>query len=289
MSGTSHRFAILPVVLAAILLASGCSAGSDPTPAKAGTRTNTSTSAPSPTAPSASAPDITAPRVGQCWNATVAVSLAFAWEGEAAVSCAQPHNALTFGVVRVPAGFDYAKVKSIGDANHSFERIGKIIPAGETRCGYRASLRYVGHALEKPLGFALFVYVPTEAQYAAGARWVRCDLSVRKGAGYRTLPTSLKAAVSANPAAYLACVAGSVASGPTASKFTDCTKDRHWIASRVFFQATSAHQPFPGANVMRSRAHRDCAPYATDGWASFARTAKRWSAGNSFILCFKAR
>ncbi|GAB4009354.1 septum formation family protein [Nocardioides ultimimeridianus] len=108
------------------------------------------------------------PTEGSCHQLTYQQAGAYS-DPQAPVSCDGPHDTITVKVAAVRA--DSVRTEA---ANQVLSR---CYPAAAAAVGgWRNYVRSM---------YGLFVFVPTEAQWSAGARWVRCDVALH-GAG-RTL------------------------------------------------------------------------------------------------------
>ncbi|NYJ08175.1 septum formation family protein [Petropleomorpha daqingensis] len=121
-----------------------------------------------------------------------------------AVDCAQEHNAETAEVDDTGLGEDDAYPT---EADLEVED-GIVAGALEDVCTFDLLTQYLGgDDLDEPYAF-FAPYLPTEAEWAAGARWVRCDVFY----GYfrpETTPGPLAGALAgADAAAYRSCYFG---------------------------------------------------------------------------------
>ena len=129
--------------------------------------------------PSAAAgPGYHQPRVGECRDYGTRAYLADS-ETSKPVSCDQKHTALTVAVLRVPRSV------GVADPEKAFAAVG-------TRC-YRAMFEALGVAPRKraETAYSLAYFLPTKAERARGARWVRCDLVLEGGTKLQPLPDPL--------------------------------------------------------------------------------------------------
>lgn len=278
MPGAVRTSAVLSV-LAAVLL-TGCAAGSgDPVAGKPTGEASASPSASPSFAATPAAPAFVPARVGQCWNATVAQASAQSWEGSGAVACTETHNAVTYAVATLPD-------------DPTFGRAGpRTMPAAiaEKSCNYRQALAAVGHSLRSPVRVSTFWYGPTPAQYLAGARQVRCDLSVTEGTVFRKLPSRLTAAAFDGDA-YQICATGSLAAGPEGDgegSFRPCTRSLNFRLIKYVELKTRPAQPFPGTEVLAQRLQKAC-PMLRDGdWVTNSNKAKAWADGKTLGGCWR--
>jgi Septum formation len=263
--------ALAAVGVVGVLVLTGCSGGST------GAAARPKAAAPSVSARPSAAPVIAVPHVGECWNSTPALAKPFSWTGSAVVSCAAKHTAVTFAVGTVPTAFDYAKVAHDGDDYGDARAMGAKKP-----CSYLNALKYVGHNYETPLRLRVTWYGPTATQYAAGARWFRCDLQVTDGKGFRVLAKNLQHSINVGGRLYAYCD-----TGKRGSTVGECTKASVWLVTRVVDAATNASAAFPGKTAVTARADKVCRLNGV-AWARSSPTnAKMWS-HSTLIWCWKA-
>jgi hypothetical protein len=113
------------------------------------------------------------PRPGDCWQQPdygVASDWGW-WQGEPAVDCAEEHNSITVAVADVDPTFAYPRTET-GErrelSDQEFAAVGAICSdAIGTDVGMKRGSRVTW-----------FWYVPPPKEWAAGERWVRCDIGV---------------------------------------------------------------------------------------------------------------
>jgi len=145
------------VVLLLALSLSGCSSSDEPQAAPSTSPTSVATT-------TTLDPDFEKPEVGACRQVSTR-DIPPSTNDTPTVPCSQPHTAVTAAVVTLPAGMTYARHKVVLD--FAFRRC------------QRAGAKLTGLPAED-VALSIFNYswfTPTEAQQAAGARWVRCDLN----------------------------------------------------------------------------------------------------------------
>jgi len=118
-----------------------------------------------------------APVVGRCYNLTYAQAGA-ASSSVHYVACSSTHTTKTVAVPTVPSGTDY---KNISDA--------AAVKLGVTLCQPKF-FKYLGSTPENRhlTAYDYLFFIPTAAQRAAGARWMRCDLLLAGGKAVLPLP-----------------------------------------------------------------------------------------------------
>ncbi|MGO4255046.1 septum formation family protein [Marmoricola sp. RAF53] len=120
--------------------------------------------------PSDAAPSrgtVTRPKVGQCRTTTFAQSFA-ASDARKPVSCAKPHRMKTFAVGSLPRKYNPKRAKSAVWGQAASDQC--------TRRFWNAVA--ADHAKREQTAYTWSFFIPTKAQRSAGARWIRCDLSL---------------------------------------------------------------------------------------------------------------
>jgi len=113
----------------------------------------------------AAAPD--QPMAKQCRTLTYA-EVAGDTDPSSAVPCGQAHTAYTVAVPSFPSGIDPATASPAD-----------LVAAAETTCASAVAPYFRGSAVQQDMALWTWAYfVPTDAQLAAGANWVECDVAV---------------------------------------------------------------------------------------------------------------
>lgn len=117
--------------------------------------------------PAEARPAAARPQVGQCRTTTFAQSFSFA-DTRAPVACSRVHRMKTYAVPNIPAGVNYVKITDL--------RFAQIA----TQLCQPRFYRALGgnHSLRNQTAYTWSYFGPTLAQRKAGARWVRCDVSL---------------------------------------------------------------------------------------------------------------
>lgn len=145
---------------------------------------------------SAADPLAGAPAVGQCSDMS-RKELGQASYTEAPVDCAGPHTAEVVAVATMPDGVGYG----VG--------IGKLTRIAIKACRPAVQQRVGASGLGLRLtAYEVVFFVPTKAQRAAGARWLRCDVALRGGKRLLTLPGDLAVGEFPFPTAVSRCLVG---------------------------------------------------------------------------------
>jgi hypothetical protein len=239
-----------------------------------------------------------APKVGDCWNASLAHASAWAnWEGESASACSGPHVLYTYtvgAISGVPAK-SWAAPGSSSDLSDAVEsKAAKV-------CAISALLPHL--KWNQQLVQAYF-FVPSEAQWRAGARWVRCDVGLLAfGAPldnetFGLLPShisTLISTVTSDPGRYEFCVNSPVPvteAGPLddpASTLADCRNNPEWMLDSHGLFPAAAGSTFPSAASATAETTKLCAPDASTAdevWAAYLPSKADWATGDREIDCW---
>src|SRR5262249_26943336 len=115
------------------------------------------------------------PKVGQCHQLTPRQIAAIA-DAKRAGSCSTRHNLQTVAVVTSPTSL-------VGLTEEEHAELGSRLcsPKLAKALGRTATVR-------EQTAYDLFFFAPTQAQIAAGARWIRCDVGLVAVAQFPSLP-----------------------------------------------------------------------------------------------------
>lgn len=245
-----------------------------------------------PSAISATVPRSAAPTVGECWNATDSQASAWAdWRGAGASRCAKSHVLYTYEIGKisgVPAT-SWAAPGSTSDLSD------EVQTKAADACSFTALLPKLKWNQQLIQGF---FFVPSLAEWKAGARWVRCDIGVL---GYGAtlsneilakLPTrisTLVSAVSSDPKRYEFCVNSPVPaseSGPLdndAARIADCRQNPQWALTGHGNLPEPAGAPFPVDPTANTESAAICAKYAVGDnelWVAYLPNKTDWASSN---------
>ena len=112
------------------------------------------------------------PVVGQCWNATAKQAFDWAdWKGPAATACTGSHVLYTYQMGRI-AGETANTWTAPGDSTRLSQDV-------QTKAEHACSItKLLPHEKWNQQLINAYFFVPTQQQWKAGARWVRCDVGV---------------------------------------------------------------------------------------------------------------
>ncbi len=215
-------------------------------------------------APAADAgPGYHEPDVGECHDYGLR-GLNSESESRKPVSCDEPHTALTVAVVRVPKPV-------LADPERVLATVG-------TRC-YKKMFDVLGVStkVRAQTAYSLAYFLPTKAERAKGARWVRCDLYLAGGRKLMNLPDPL-------------------VDRPLDDSVTRCLQIRRGTALTTVCSRSHDYRvagvvklrgAYPGPERFKSLAGKRCPRLAgPKGYYTFpSRVA--WSAGDKRLTCYR--
>jgi hypothetical protein len=247
--------------------------------------------------PSTGAP-VARPTTGQCWNAsTVHASEWTDWAGSAAVACARSHTLYTYHVGTI-VGVTANSWAAPGDPT-------SLSPAVQSKAGAACGTATLLPKLKwNQQLISSYIFVPSESQWKAGARWVRCDIGVLKTGTalgdetFAALPAHISRlinAVSSDPLRYEFCINSSVPvseAGPLDdpdATLANCKDNPQWRLAihGTFPDAPGA--PFPNAATSNAASSKLCLPGVSgDGevWIAYLPTKAGWASGDREIDCW---
>ncbi|BBH17659.1 hypothetical protein Back2_19460 [Nocardioides baekrokdamisoli] len=220
-----------------------------------------------PLAAEASAPP--APAVGSChtydWNTFLGVS-----DSSAPVSCSGPHVARTVFVGRLWTDEAYSSM--LNDP--------KIIQYMVKQCLVPTQQAIGPWKTVAVAGYDGSFFVPTSAEYGAGARWFRCDVSL-PGAGHLyPIPNQHPLASPLSPGQSRCIHLTSQGGLPVA-----CAAPHSYRAAGVVWVPGSA---YPSRSTWLAVAQAHCPPIVrTSRWYLTGVSSVRWSAGDHYLTCYR--
>lgn len=120
-----------------------------------------------------------APVTGRCYNLTFSQTYPLS-SNVGAVPCTSKHTTKTFLVKNVPTNVDYKHITDEAFAKLAYQM---CEPKFETTLGTTTENQH-------QTAYDFVYFAPTSAQKAAGARWIRCDVSLLGNNSLRALPTN---------------------------------------------------------------------------------------------------
>ena len=220
--------------------------------------------------------------VGACYSYKVG-TLGDLSSAAPAVACTAKHTAETYYVRTLPEAFGTPSKASLA----------KRLSAAEP-CSVKAMNSYLGMPDRKlPSRFLSVALFPTDDEWAAGQRWMRCDAVLQGGTSLVTLTQPAAALVASAPAEQFDfCTPGTPNAKKTAA--FPCNKPKsNWIKvlDRDLGKPGSA---FPGSRSVENRTRSLCRAQGKTwngkekypGWWAIWPTAVGWRKGQRSAQCF---
>jgi Septum formation len=180
------------------------------------------------------------PRVGEC-RALTAAEAAAATNTTAPTGCRRAHDDRVIAVPDLPTGVSWT---DLSDKQIVKQGVKACAPVLHTVLGH-------GDKLRDRSAYDFVFFQPTDAQIAAGARWLRCDVVLRQGKALADLPTDATPALPAPP---LKDRVARCLKGPNLIT-TTCSSRHSYRATGAF---TMAGASFPGRTALVHAGHANC-------------------------------
>ena len=276
--------AVLAFALAVVL--SGCSSsgssGGTETTSGGSTSGSTTSKPPKPTPTHEPAPP---PKAGECRNLTFGAMGRYSNDGPT-TSCAQPHTAFTFAVEDLPKDVAFDGVDIGNDAVQ--EKASLLCRA--------AFAKYIGgSAATRALSrLSVTYFVPTQQDFDAGSRWVRCDVIALQSARIlAALPKTVEGFNDTDAALddYGVCSRGEP--GTPEALLVMCNQDHDYRALTAL-RIGDDDADYPGEKAVGEDGQSRCDDYISDtlglgGGYTYAWTYPSlddWDAGQRFGFCW---
>jgi hypothetical protein len=231
------------------------------------------------------------PTVGECWNLTYDHLESWAdWKGGQPVNCSSPHQAYTYAVTAL-TGTQPKSWQTTGANPHMRP---DVQDAAGKACDAAKTENLPGVTGRQVLIVPAF-YVASAAAWRAGARWVRCDISIIavgslvESPALAVLPefgTILNQA--AEKYEYCVDAPGSNAKtgpfGTHTETFADCTAQPDWSISDSAVIPGDAATPYPGTKKLGAFSRAHCGAGEVR-WAIYP-TAQEWATGSRGFECW---
>lgn len=223
-----------------------------------------------------------APQTGACYAYRAAV-LTEPSTTAPVVDCASEHTAETYFVGTVPASFGLPSKASKA----------KVLSAGRP-CTVRAMNAYLGlQDRELPSRFRTVVLFPTDDQWAAGERWVRCDVVLQGGLQLKAFTGTAAALVAATPAEQFDFCTPQEPNARATAAYPCLNPKKNWI--KVLDQELGGPgSSFPGTGTVERKTRALCAKQGKKwdgkekfpGWWAIWPTQVGWKEGKRSAQCF---
>lgn len=207
--------------------------------------------------------------------------------------CEAPHLSETFLVGTLPSRFP-------DPANASAKEIAAV---KASNCTVERMTAYLGLNTPIPSRFRPVALFPNSIEYAAGERWIRCDLVYSSGLSLGEIPKPAAAWVADNVAdlsVFNYCTPGvgySKMPSPTKTLAEDCTSPtKQWVLVARPVVGTIGRK-YPGSRSLDSKAASKCKafkntysggikdPYGRE-WSYIYPMAKGWAEGVRTVSCW---
>jgi hypothetical protein len=239
------------------------------------------------------APASAVPVVGACYDYN-AKTLKAVSSNAPAIGCDAPHTAETYYVRTIPDSFGLPSKSSLG------AQLSASKPCTVT--AINAYLGMPGRAL--PSRFRSVPLFPTDAQWTAGERWMRCDVALQEGLGLQPFAGTVTAFVASQPQdTFNFCTRGAPNPLKVAAYVCQAPKKPHWADNpprdlnwlKVFeVRVGTAGSKFPGDASVLKQSSALCqkmgkkwkGTQALPGWWRIYPTASGWKKGLRSIQCF---
>lgn len=217
------------------------------------------------TATSASAA-VAAPKVGACYYYGPTVANAMSTSVKP-VSCLAKKTAKTIAVGTLTSGTVYTETSLTGSTNRS-RMLNTCLPAFRAKLGSTYAKRDMS-------AYDFVWFVPTKAEFAAGARWFRCDVILRGKTGLLTLPARAKYLEGVDLGnRYRACL------NYNAQVMYSCSSTHSYRAISSFRMSGTS---YPTSTAAQRAANANCAR----GWDMAIRPTKElWVRGDHQMTCY---
>jgi hypothetical protein len=208
------------------------------------------------------------PKVGQCRTTTFVQSFSFS-DSRRPVPCSSVHRMRTFAVIDIPKGVDYVHI--------SGTRAGNIARRDCTKPFWRALGG--GPSARAQTAYTWSFFGPTLKQRKAGARWIRCDVSLL------ATPPGANSVFVPLPHVPFPMIGSRPITDSTRRCLSDATHSYWTICSRA--HAARADQTFTMATAWPSQATVDAAAATKcPGKRAYAPYPFEWKLGDHVITCY---
>ncbi len=228
-------------------------------------------------------PSSHAAEVGSCFNYSASGTKDQAASAPA-VDCATPHTAQTYWSGTLPQSF------GVPEKAKAASRLKATPP-----CTIENMNAFVNLENRKlPTRFQSVTVFPSEAQWNAGERWVRCDIVFRAGKSYKELSTTMSEFVAQTPADQLNFCTPKVPGNRTTSAYPCTNIKKNWIMILERNLGTTPAKKFPGSRTVENQTKKICEkaakPHVTlkkyYPWWAIWPNGTGWSRGDRTAQCF---
>ncbi len=230
----------------------------------------------------APAPASADPLVGACYSYKSAV-LKDVSTSARAVDCSADHTAETYYVGSLPGTFGLPSKASQA----------KILSAGRP-CTVDAMNAYLGDQDRRlPSRFQTAVLFPTDDQWKAGERWVRCDVVLQGGLQLKSYVGTAAALVAATPADQFNFCTPREPNARATAAYPCLKPKKNWIKV-LDKELGGPGSKFPGTNTVERKTRKLCEKQGKawsgkekyPGWWAIWPTSVGWKQGRRSAQCF---
>lgn len=230
----------------------------------------------------APSPAAAAPAVDACYAYKAAV-LEEGTSTAPAVDCSAQHTAQTYYVGTLPASFGLPS-----EASQAAR-----LSAGRP-CTVAAMNSYLGLSdRQLPSRFQTVVLFPTDEQWAAGERWVRCDVVLQGGLKLKSFTGTAAALVAATPAAQFNFCTPAEPNARATAAYPCLNPKKNWIKV-LDKELGGPGSKFPGTSTVERKTRALCKKQGKTwnggekfpGWWAIWPTEVGWKEGKRSAQCF---
>ena len=238
------------------------------------------------------------PTAGQCWNARTTQAYDWAdWKGTAATACTGSHTLYTYQVGKIS---DETADSWAAPGDNT-----KLSDEVQTKADDACSIsKLLPHQKWNQQLINGYFFVPSEEQWKAGARWVRCDVGVLAtgntldNESFTALPRDIATfvgEVTSDPKRFEFCMNSSTPvteSGPLDNQdatLADCRDHPQWALTIHGNVPDAAGAPFPDEATSNAVSSKLCLPTVTgnnETWIAYLPTKSGWASGDREIDCW---
>ncbi|MHC5795641.1 septum formation family protein [Lacisediminihabitans sp. FW035] len=241
------------------------------------------------------------PVVGDCWRTDfTTIDSDYTWTSGRPVDCATAHQSYTYAVASVSKALS----RTLIDPATGYVK-DEIDTAAWNSCD-AASPHFLPSTAVREKRLEQGYFLPSEAAWAAGARWVRCDFAIiAYGSALadprlEKLPAdigSFEHDVQNSPEIFAMCIttseetASSDPLGSETARFADCAADPQWREASEDSLPGEDSAPFPSEKVRNAFDQANCgdpADAAGQIWVTYEPTADSWKLGDRTVECWVA-
>lgn len=228
-------------------------------------------------------PSAQAAEVGECYNYKASGTKDQA-AASSSIDCLAPHTAQTYWSGTLPSNF------GVPAKTRTADRLKVTKPCTVKNMNTFLSLQN----RKLPSRFQSVSVFPSQAQWKAGERWVRCDVVFKAGKSYKALSVPMAEFVASTPASTLNFCTPSTPGNRTTSAYPCTNTKKNWIMVLERDLGTTPTKKFPGSRTVERQTKRICEkaakPYVTlkkyYPWWAIWPTSTGWSRGERTAQCF---